>query len=229
MNKSAYATIDDTDCIIHLVDVKDRVGHEEEEIIQKLVDKKGPVILGLNKVDLTSRNIPAYIELWERVAGVPVTEMKNFVLLPLSGKEGTNIDKLFDCLFELLPEGPALYPEDTLYDIPQRMVIADIVREKFLNAMHHEIPHSIAVIIEDVQPRKKKTLFIQAVVLVETESQKRIVIGKNGKVLKDVGTKARKDLEEHLEGNGFLEIFVKDKKKWRDTPSLLEEMGYSFM
>jgi len=226
MNKAAYAMIEDTDCIIHLVDTKDPVGKEEEEIVKKLLASKISVILGLNKVDIKTKYIPDYIQLWERVSGKPATKLKKLTLLPLSGKEGINIDKLFDFLFSFLPKGPALYPQDTLYDVPQRMVIADIVREKLLNIMRHEIPHSLAVIIESIEPRRRKTLYLRVLIVVESESQKKIVIGKSGQILKKVGIQAREELEDLLESKIFLEIFVKQKKKWRDDGSLLEEMGY---
>lgn len=227
MNQSAYGTTHDTDCIIHLVDVKEPPGREEEGIVRRLSNLNTPIILGLNKVDFKSTPyLPEYISLWERIKGKSLQEIKSFTLLPLSGKKGINTDKLIDIIFEYLPKEKALYPVDIVSDVPQRMAIADIIREKLFNTMRQEIPHSIAVIIESIQPMRKKTLHIRALIIVGTESQKRIVIGKSGGVLKKIGSLARVELEQLLESKVFLDIYVKNKKNWRDNSSLLEEMGY---
>ena len=157
-----------------------------------------------------------------------MTEIKNLTLLPLSGMTGVHMDKLIDIVFEHLKEGPLFYPRDTICDYPRKMVISDTIREKFFQMMRDEVPHSIAVVIEEMKPRKGKTLYIRAIILVERDSQKEIVIGKNGSVLKKIGTEARKELEELLEQKVFLEMFVKPEKKWREDHSVLEQMGYAF-
>ena len=229
MNQSAYGITSEADVIIHLVDANDRVGLEEEELVERLHSLKVPIILGLNKVDMKGKTIPEYITLWERVAGKPIQENPHMTILPLSGKDGTNVSKLIDIVFDLLPEGDALYPEDTICDIPQKMVIADTIREKLYGLLQQELPHSIAVIIDVVEPRKGKLLYIQAVIMVERDSQKSIVIGKNGALLKKTGTLARAELEQLLESKVFLELFVKSHKDWRDSPNLLQEMGYQFL
>ncbi len=229
MNQSAYGITHEADVIIHLVDANDTVGPEEEELVQRLHSLKVPIILGLNKVDLKGKTISQYLKLWEKVSGKPVQDIPRFTILPLSGKDGTNVTKLIDLVFEALPEGDALYPEDTVCDIPQQMVIADIIREKLYSLLEQELPHSIAVIIETIEPRQNKTLHIRALILVERDSQKSIVISKGGQLLKKAGTLARVELEELLESKVFLEIFVKSKKDWRDSPSLLQEMGYQFI
>lgn len=226
MQRSAYTTTDETDCVIHLVDVSEPTGEEEEMIVKRLAQLKIPVILGLNKVDLTDKFVPEYIELWEGVKGCPVTEFKDFSMVPLSGKTGTNVGKLLDILYDSLPEGEPLYPPDAVTDIPQKMAIADIVREKLFGLLRQEIPHAVGVVIEEIERRKKDTVYIRAVILVETDSQKSIVIGKKGETLKEVGKLARQELEELLEAKVFVELFVKSKKNWRDDISLLQEMGY---
>jgi len=226
MNKAALGTPLETDGVIHLVDCGDPVGPEEETIVQKLALRKVPVVLGLNKVDVTDKFIPEYISLWEKVTGTPVTQMDRFVILPLSGKTGMNTPKLLDTLFDVLPPGPALYPEDVVCDVPQRMAVADIIREKFFQIMRQEVPHSLAVLIEDMEPKRHKVMHIRAQILVERDSQKNIVIGKNGKILKEVGTLARQELEDLMDGKVFLELFVKSKRNWREDSSLLVEMGY---
>jgi GTP-binding protein Era len=229
MNQSAYGITSEADVIIHLVDANDRVGLEEEELVQRLHSLQVPIVLGLNKVDLKGKTIPEYITLWERVSGKPIQENPNMTILPLSGKDGTNVGKLIDIVFELLPPGKALYPEDTICDIPQKMVIADVIREKLYGLLQQELPHSVAVVIDVVEPRKGKLLYIQAVIMIERDSQKSIVIGKNGSLLKKVGSLARAELEDLLESKVFLELFVKSHKDWRDSPSILQEMGYQFM
>lgn len=224
--KASFGTLRDVDCVIHLTDVTEPTGEEEEEVVSRLRTLNVPVILGLNKVDLKPKYVHEYIGLWEKTKGIPVTEMKNFTILPLSGKDGTNIDKLLEIIFSYLPQGPALYPQDTIADIPQKVTISDIIREKLFHVMREEIPHSLAVVVEDVLPRRRKVLHISAVILVERESQKEIVIGKKGSILKKVGTLARQELEDILERKIFLDLYVKTQKKWRNDVSLLQEMGY---
>jgi len=226
MNQSASGAIDEVDCIIYLVDTSRLTGEEEESIAAKLKNIKIPIILGLNKIDLKSRNVDDYIALWERVKGKSVHDMKNFILLPLSGMKETNIEKLVDILFEYMPEGPLLYPEDIVCDVPQKMVIADIVREKLFKLLKEEIPHSLGVVIEEMRPVRKNTTNIKALIFVERDTQKEIVIGKNGQMLKKAGTLARKELEELLSTKVFLECYVKTRDRWRDNATLLQEFGY---
>ncbi|MFA5088905.1 MAG: GTPase Era [Candidatus Omnitrophota bacterium] len=226
LKESSWRSTGDVDCIIHLVDAQERVGREEEEIVRRLQKVRIPVILGLNKIDQKAKYINEYISLWERVSNKPVAQMESFILLPLSARKEINTEKLVDLIFEYLPLGPALYPPEIVCDIPQKMVIADIIREKLLGVMRDEVPHSIAVVVDSIQPKKKKTTHIKAVILIERDSQKEIVIGKDGRVLKQIGTLARLELEDLLGGKVFLETFVKTKKNWRDNLSLLQELGY---
>jgi len=226
MNTSSLRTINDVDCIIHLVDANLPVGREEEQIVKKLLTVKAPVILGLNKIDLKGKCVPEYISLWERVSGKSLSDLESFVLVPLSARSGFNIDLLLELLWERLPEGPALYPRDIISDVPQKIAVADIIREKLLGILRDEVPHAIGVVVEQIQPRRDKILFIEVSILVERDSQKEIVIGKKGQVLKNVGTLARCELETLLESKVFLDLHVKSKKNWRDNPSLLEDMGY---
>ncbi|MCK5179813.1 MAG: GTPase Era, partial [Candidatus Omnitrophica bacterium] len=215
MNQSASGTVDDVDCVIYLVDTSRLVGEEEESIAAKFKGTKIPVILGLNKIDLRRRNVADYIALWERAMGKPINEIKNFTLVSLSGQKGTNIEKLVDILFDYMPEGPELYPVDIVSDMPQRLALADIIREKLFKVLKKEIPHSLGVVIEDMKLLRKKTMNIKALIFVERDTQKEIVIGKNGAVLKKAGTLARSDLEDLLDMKVFLECYVKTKKNWR--------------
>lgn len=228
MSRSMANAISDVDAIIHLVDTYDRIGPEERQVINRLNDCGKPIIVGLNKVDIAKgKFVSEYIQLWEEMRGKPITEMPDLTLLPLSALKGTNLKKLVDILFEKLPQGPLLYPTDILTDFPQRMAMADIIREKLFLKMKEEVPHSLAVLIERVAPKKGNVLHIKAVILVERDSQKEIVIGKSGAVLKEAGTLARTDLEELVGKKVFLELFVRTKDNWRENLDLLEEMGYT--
>ncbi len=229
MNSSADLGARDADCVIHLVDTMDRIGPQEEEIVWRLSQLSMPIVLGLNKVDMNAKNMNEYILLWERIKGMPVTEMKNFTLLPISGKTGFHIDELYDILFGYLPYGPILYPEDTVCDVPKKMAIADIVREKLFFILKEEVPYSVGVVVENFRAVKGNAFHIECTVWVEKESQKRIVIGKGGDVLKRVGTLAREELELLLEKKVYLDLFVKVKKNWRDNDIVLAEMGYQLM
>jgi len=147
-------------------------------------------------------------------------------MITLSGQKGTNVTKLVDILFEHMPEGPVLYPTDIISDTPQRLAMSDIIREKLFKVLKKEIPHSVGVVIEEVRILKKKTTNIKALIFVERDTQKEIVIGKKGEVLKKAGTLARKELEDLLETKVFLECHVKVKKNWRDDISFLREFGF---
>jgi GTP-binding protein Era len=226
MNQASGATLHEADCVVYLVDTSRRVGQEENYAADKLKAISAPVILALNKVDLKREYLPDYISLWEKVKGQSVNEMKNFTLLPLSSQEGINVEKLIDILFDYLPEGPALYPADTVSDVPQKMAIADIIREKLFELMKEEIPHALGVVIEEMQQRRQGSVYIKGLIFVERESQKEIVIGKHGAVLKKAGTLARVELEDLLEAKVFLELFVKVQSHWRNDPAFLKESGY---
>lgn len=226
MNKSSVGTIKNADCIIYLVDTSRRIGEEEMDVVKRLKTVNAPIILGLNKIDKRKTDTFSYISLWEDARQEAVTEMENFTLIALSGREGINIDKLLDVIYGYLPEGPALYPEDTICDMPQRLAISDIIREKLFKTMKQEIPHSIGVVIDEIRPVRKKTLLISALIFVERATQKEIVIGKNGQALRKVGTLARVELEDLLEAKVYLEFHVKVSKGWRDSPILLQELGY---
>ncbi len=229
MNRASLGCIDSTDVVIHMVDASEKTGLEEKQVVSRLNKCGKPIIVALNKIDITKgKFVPEYIKLWEETRGVPMTEMKDLVLFPLCALKGTNVKKLVDLLFEQMPQGPFLYPADAITDFPKRMAMADLIREKLFLLMREEIPHSIAVIIEGVQPKRGKVLHIRAAILVERESQKEIVIGKAGAILKQVGSEARKDLEELVGSQVFLELFVKAASHWREDYSTLEDMGYVF-
>jgi GTP-binding protein Era len=226
MNKSCQNSIDGVDCILYVVDTSRSVGEEEEQIVGRLKHVKVPVIMVLNKIDLKGEYVHQYIELWETARGKKIADMDDFVMIPVSGRQGTQVDKLVDIIFGYLPQGPFFYEPDIISDMPQKQLVGDIVREKLFLLTREELPHSIAVVIEEMRPVKGKTTRIRAVIYVERDSQKEIVIGAKGQMLKEVGTRARQELETLLETKVFLELHVKAQKNWRDDSGMLADMGY---
>lgn len=229
MNSSADLGARGADCIIHLVDTMDRVGYDEEKIVRRLSKLSIPVVLGLNKSDMNAKHMNEYILLWERVCGKSIPEIENFVMMPMSAKTGLRIEELYEVIFDFLPEGPMLYPEEIICDVPKKMAVSDIIREKLLRILKDEVPHSIGVAIDSLRPVRGKTFRIEATIFVEKSTQKIIVVGKGGENLKRVGTLAREELECLLESKVYLDLFVKVKKNWRDNDLLLTEMGYDLM
>jgi GTP-binding protein Era len=216
-----------SDCILHLVDTSRAPGQEENMALREIVQVKKPVVLGLNKIDLGGRFLPDYIRLWEESRARPVAEqVDSLILIPLSGLKKINLDRLVDCIFSFLPEGGPLYPPDRVCDLPVKFFISDIIREKLLDALRQEIPHCLAVSVEEIVERSKNLTYIKAEILVERESQKAIVIGKRANVLKEVGKISRREIEGLLEKKVYLELSVKVKRGWRQEASLLERLGY---
>ncbi len=224
--KASLSAMHEVDCIIHLVDAGEPTGKEEQEIIHRLKNVKVPIILGLNKIDLKGKFADQYISLWEQSLGKPIQETGSPILLPLSGKTGLHVDVLIDQIYQFLPEGPPLYPRDTVCDLPQNIAIADIIREKLLGLLQAEVPHAVAVKVEEISARLNNLIKIKALILVDRESQKEIVIGKNGQMIKQIGILAREELEDLLECKIFLDLYVRCEKKWRDNFSVLQDLGY---
>mgnify|MGYP001587711045 CR=1 FL=1 len=215
------------DLIIHLVDVSESPGQEERLMVEKINAADAKIILGLNKIDLKAVFLDSYIKLWEEARLKKIQEMTaDFILMPMSGLKGTNVDKLVATLFEQMLESEMLYPKDILSDFPQRLAIADMIREKLFLLLRQELPYAVAVYVDEIQPRSKKLTFIRAVILIERESQKQIVIGKDGHILKTVGEQARAEIETLLERKVFLETHVKVKPGWQEDPSTLRQLGF---
>jgi len=215
------------DLIVHLVDTTKPPGDEESLVIDRIKDFSGPIILGLNKIDLRPVFLNAYIEIWEKAKAKKVEEMTDsFILIPISALKGINLNELTAIIFKFLPERPLLYPQDIISDFPQRLALADIIREKLFYLMRQEIPHSLAVYIEEIQPRSNNLIYIRAIILIERDSQKSIVIGKDGRILKEIGELARLEIETLLEKKIFLETHVKVKPGWQQDPLILRQLGY---
>ena len=216
----AQCTLEEVDLIYYLVDINSAFGPGEQFILDKLKTIKTPVFLILNKVDLLKKEeILEHIASWQ--------ERGSFAeIFPLSALTGENTESLVDKTIEYLPEGPMYYPEEAVTDQPEQVVIGELIREKILHLTREEIPHSVAVVVEMMEPRKNGTIYIGATIYVERASQKGIIIGKGGALLKKIGSEARQDIEFLLGNKVFLELWVKVKEDWRNKEKILRHLGY---
>lgn len=219
MVKTAMNTLQEVDCILFLVDVAKGPGSGDRYIIEKLKQIRTPVILVMNKIDLIHPE--ALLPLIEQY-----TQMYDFAeVVPVSAVHGNNVTSLIETIQSYLNEGPKYYPDDQITDHPEQFVCAELIREKILHLTREEVPHSIAVQIEDMRRETNGTVYISAVIFVERDSQKGIVIGKRGALLKQVGQAARSDIEKLLGSKIYLELWVKVKKDWRNQQQILKELG----
>ena len=220
MVKSSIDTLNEVDAIMFMVNAKEGYGKGDEFIIEKLKGISQPVLLVINKIDEVHPDelLPLIDQYREKL---PFAEV-----VPISALQGNNVDRLLEVLVDQLPEGPQYYPEDHVTDHPERFIISELIREKVLHHTREEIPHSVAVIIESIKKQENKDIIdVQATVIVERKSQKRIIIGKQGNMLKQIGTEARKDIENLLGSKVFMELWVKVQKDWRNRASQLREYG----
>lgn len=221
MVNTAERTFDEVDVILWLVEPSTFIGAGERRIAEKLQKASAPVLLIINKIDTVKKEeilkvISAYKDIMDFAEIVPVSALK-----------AENTDRLVELLFRYLPEGPMYYDEDTVTDQPERQIAAEIIREKALRLLNDEIPHGIAVSIEQMKERQDgRIVDIDAAIVCEKESHKGIIIGKQGNMLKNIGTKARISLEELLEKKVNLKLWVKLRKDWRDSDIMLKNFGY---
>lgn len=209
------------DVLLWIVEPDETIGKTDSKIASQLWALNIPVILVINKVD----SVPE-----ERVAGAITnfSKMSDFAdVVPISAKNGLNLDELIDVIYKHLPYGPMYYDEDTLTDQPERQIIAEIIREKSLHALSEEVPHGIAVAIDRMEKRQDKELWdVDATIVCEKESHKGIIIGKEGSMLKKIGSNARYEIEQTLDKHVNLKLWVKVKKDWRDSDFLVKNFGY---
>ncbi|PBB06856.1 MULTISPECIES: GTPase Era [Salimicrobium] len=220
MVNTAEQTLNEVDIILFMINAEEGYGRGDQFIVDRLKNVDRPVYLIINKIDRVHPDklitlIEQYRELME------FTE-----IVPISALEGNNVDHLLTVIKGHLEEGPQYYPEDQITDHPERFVISEFIREKVLHLTREEIPHSIAVKIEGIDEEENGSLHIQAIIVVERKSQKGIIIGKQGSMLKEVGTRARKDIEALLGSKVFLELWVKVQKDWRNRSIDLNDFGY---
>ncbi|AOZ91717.1 GTPase Era [Paenibacillus crassostreae] len=220
MNQTALNTLGEVEAVCFLVDASEGMGGGDRYIVEQLKNVRTPIILVLNKIDRI-----------EPEALLPLIEgyrkLYDFAeIIPVSAKNGNNVSTLLEQLEKYLPEGPQYYPADQITDHPEQFVCSELIREKILKLTREEVPHSIAVTIEDMQVRENGTVHISAVIFVERSSQKGIIIGKQGALLKEIGQLARHDIQNLLGSKIFLELWVKVKKDWRNQDRVLRDLGY---
>ncbi|MDM5211657.1 GTPase Era [Peribacillus sp. NJ4] len=222
MMKVATNTLKEVDLILFMINATEGYGRGDEFIIEKLQSVKTPVFLVVNKIDAMHPDdllpiIEKYQQLYPFAAVVPISAL-----------EGNNVETLLEQIKEHLPEGPQFYPADQVTDHPERFIISELVREKVLHLTREEIPHSVAVVIDSIKKMDNSdTINVMATIVVERDSQKGIVIGKQGKMLKEVGSRARVDIENLLGSKVFLELWVKVQKDWRNKASQLRDYGFN--
>lgn len=222
MVRSAIDSLDDVDVVVFVVDGSKMPTQEDEDIAEMLNTRvKAPVLLALNKVDLLKRDAIGEIT----QAFFDLVRHDDWMRLSATKKENT--DRLLDMVLARLPEGPALFPEDEVTDTPLQFLAAELVREQLLMNTRQEIPHSIAVMVDEWEERSPDLTYISATIWVEKESQKAIVIGERGSMLKRVGQAARNGIEQWVGHQVYLELVVKVREKWRRDDRLLRELGYS--
>ena len=217
----AEHTLNDVDVILWLVEPTNFIGAGERHIIEQLKKTKTPVILVINKTDTVKKEeILAFIDTYRK-------ELDFQEIVPVSALKGDNTDVLIQCILKYLPYGPAFYDEDTITDQPERQIVAEVIREKALHALNEEIPHGIAVSVDKMKVRKgKKIIDIDATIVCEKDSHKGIIIGKQGSMLKKIGSNARFEIERLLDAKVNLQLWVKVKKDWRDSDFLIKNFGY---
>lgn len=220
MLKTVRQAMNGVDLLLYVVDAAVPAGPGEEFVLRQIGEARTPAFLMLNKIDLIKKEDLLPVMEW-------FSKRCSFLeIVPASALTGENVEQVKRLIFANLPEGPCYYPQDMVTDQPERFVAAEIVREKVLMLTREEIPHSIAVIIEEMKTRTNQTLYLPTTIYVERESQKGILIGKNGSMLKEVGRLARLELEALFGNRIFLELWVKVKKDWRDSEGALRSFGY---
>lgn len=220
MVESAYSALKEVDAVLFMVNAAEKRGPGDDFIIEKLKKIKTPVFLVLNKIDLISPD-----ELLDRVESYQET-IPFAGIIPISVLQGNNVQELMTTLTNHLPEGPQYYPSDQITDHPEYFVVSELIREKILHLTKEEIPHSVAVTVDKMQKDEFDKVHVYANIIVERPTQKGIIIGKGGKLLKEIGVRARKDIEQLLGNKVYLELWVKVEKDWRKKKSHLQDFGY---
>ena len=210
----------EVDLVYYMIDVTRPFGSGEQFIVDHLQDMSVPILLVINKIDLVDEEeIRSFMQPF--VERLEVAEC-----IPISAVNGTNLETLMRMTLDILPEGPMYYPEDYLTDQPINFLVAELIREKALLLTRDEVPHSLAVEIEEFKEQEDQKIYIRASINTERDSQKGIIIGKNGQMLKNIGERAREDVEHMLQRPVYLDLWVKVKKNWRDNEKNLRQLGY---
>lgn len=220
MVEAAYSALREVDAVLFMVSADQKRGRGDDFIIERLKTSAVPVYLVINKIDKVHPNdLLAIIDDYQQT-------MTFKEIIPISATEGNNVEHLMEMLVEQMEEGPQYFPEDQVTDHPEYFIVSELVREKVLLQTRDEVPHSVAVVVDSMKRDENDKVRVQATIIVERDSQKGIIIGKGGKMLKTIGTTARKDIENLLGDKVFLELWVKVQKDWRDKQVYLQDYGY---
>lgn len=220
IRQNTVDALDEVDAIIFICACDDPLGAGDRYILSLLEGKKVPVILALSKIDLIKKEqLLKKIEQYKKL--FPFAE-----IIPLSAKSGENIERFTDIIESYLPEGPKYFPDDMVTDQPERNIVQEIVREKLLLRTREEVPHSIGVFTEEFKERENGKVYIRCTIYVERESQKRIIIGKKGTLMKEAGKEAREEIQNLIGAPVYLDLWVKVTKDWKNKTYLLRELGY---
>ena len=220
MVDQAVDSLREVEAVLFVVAANEKRGPGDNFVIEQLRKVNVPVFLIVNKIDTMEKQ-----DLLEAIVSYENSYPFEAVV-PISAKERDNIEEVVNLLEIHLPEGPKYFPDDMITDQPERLIISDIVREKILLQTHDEIPHAIAVDVDEMKTREDGTTYVRATIYVERDSQKGIIIGKQGAMLKTIGRQARGDVERLLATKVFLDLWVKVKKDWRNKSGMLSELGY---
>ena len=220
MVKSALSTLNEVDAVIFMVNAEQKRGRGDDFIIERLKNVKKPIYLVINKIDKIHPD--HLLEVMDDYRDT--LDYKD--VFQISALNGNNCAELVHDLVEDLPEGPQYYPEDQVTDHPERFIVSELIREKVLQLTREEVPHSVAVVVDRIKREDDEKVLIQATIVVERSSQKGIIIGKGGKMLKEIGTRARKEIEFMLGDKVFLELWVKVQPNWKDRQVDLKAFGY---
>lgn len=220
MVESALSTLNEVDAVLFMVNATQKRGRGDDFIIERLKNVKKPIHLVINKIDQIHPDKLLQI----------MDDYRNTLdyaeVFPISALEGNNCPELIESLVNTLPEGPQYYPADQITDHPERFIAGELIREKVLELTREEVPHSVAVVVDRIHREDDEKVLVQATIVVERNSQKGIIIGKGGKMLKQIGVKARKDIELMLGDKVYLELWVKVQPNWKDRQVDLQALGY---
>ncbi|MDN6195479.1 MAG: GTPase Era [Atopostipes suicloacalis] len=220
MVKSALSTLNEVDIILFMINVSEKMGPGDRFIMERLKTAESPVFLVMNQIDkIHPDELLPMIEAYQ-------AELEFDEVIPVSAINGNNVKRLLEVISSYLEEGPQYYPTDQISDHPEYFIVQELIREKVLELTREEIPHSVAVKTESMEKIERDMIEVRATIIVERSSQKGIIIGKRGSMLKEIGTRARKDIQKLLGNKIYLELWVQVKDDWRNTPRHLGDFGY---
>jgi GTP-binding protein Era len=226
LNTVAKKSIESIEAILYVVDVSRSIGREEAAVMEFIARSQSKIIMALNKIDLGMEFLNQYIDAWQKLLKEKNIETNPIsYYIPISAKKGKNLDRLVEAILELLPNQAPFYDPGCLSDFPLSFRVADVIREKLFLNLKEELPHSVAVEVAQIED-KRDVIYVGANIYVNRDSQKGIIIGRGGELLKRIGTLARKEIEDILKKRIYLELRVKVLKDWQKKLRILKELGY---